>query len=315
MLNKILIAVFSLGVLLTITGLVINGGDFKGIVNAFSSDDDYTFVEKVGDEEVKEIKIKINNGNVVFHIYDEIGYKLEYYESEYDKKIVSMKDNVLTIDNKKDLKYRFFNITFTTSKVATFNVYLPQSFTGKATIETASGNISISDFHFTTLNIQVSSGNVTLNEVEVDNESNIKLSSGNIDLSKFDANSLNIRSSSGNINIKEANILTEVDIKSSSGFTKVYASKLNSIKVRSSSGFVHIIDSECDDVDLELSSGNVKVILYGDVNEYQVDARVTSGKIYYQGKRIDGSIYNPSGSKALRIKSSSGNIELDFKEN
>lgn len=313
-LRKILIAVFSLGIVLTITGLALSDWNFNVIVDAFTNDEDYEYVEKNGDEEVKEIKIKINSGNIVFHIYDGTGYKVDFYESDYNKKIVNLENNVLTITNQIKLRYRFFNISFTPSEYQKLSIYLPESFNGKVNIETSSGNIIISNFHFTDLNIEVSSGNVILKEVVVENDTNIKNSSGNIELTDFSTNNLTIKASSGKILLQEANIRTKVDIKSSSGNIIVNTSKLSSIDVRTSSGNVHIIDSESDNIDLQLSSGNVKVILKGNVSDYRIDASVSSGNIYYQGKRIEGGLYTPTGSKAIKIRISSGNIELDFNE-
>lgn len=312
MAKKVLISVILIGIVLIITGLILAGGSFEKIVEAFNSDNDYSFVEKNGSEEVKEINIKIVSGNVVFHVYEEEGYKLEYYESEYNKKEVTLVDNVLIVDNKVKPRFRFFNINYNTSKIATFNIYLPNNFNGKANIETSSGNATISDFKFTTLKINVSSGNIILNKVDVEEDTIINTSSGNTKINNFKTNSLIVKTSSGNIELIDADVNTKVDLKATSGKVEVNTSKIPSILVQASSGNVNIVNVESDDVDIRLSSGNSKIKLYGSDADYKIDASVSSGKIYYQGQKIKGSLYDASGSKSIKVRCSSGDIEIDF---
>lgn len=315
MVKKAIISVVVIGIILTTIGIILAGGSFEKIVDAFNSDDEYRFMEKSGNQEVKALNIKMSAGNVIFHIFDGEGYKIDYYESEYDIKEVSFEDNTLNIINKVKFRLKIFNINFKSSKISTLNVYLPNSFNGKANIETASGNITISDYNFESLIINVSSGNTKLSNVNVEEDVNINTSSGTISLSSFRAKSLDIKSSSGGINIDDIAIDTKVYIKSSSGHIDINEGIIDSIEVYASSGNVDIIDVECDDIDVVLSSGKTKIKLIGNVDDYKIDARTSSGSIYYQGNKIKGSIYDPSGSKSIKVRCSSGNIEIDFIKN
>ncbi len=312
MFKKTLIFILVIGVILVAVGLIMTGGDFEKIVNAFNSDNDYSFKEESGSEEVKDLNIKLVSGNVVFHIYDGEGYKLDYYESEYDTKKITFENSCLKIDNNVKAKFRFFNISFNSKKISAFNIYLPKTFCGKVNIQTVSGDITINDFNFKSLNIELTSGNAKLSKVIVEGDTNINSLSGDINLSNFQTNSLIIKATSGIIDLKDTVINLDANLKSTSGRVKISASIIPSIVIHASSGNVEIINVECDNVDARLFSGNAKITIYGNSDEYKIDASVSSGNIHYQGRKIDGSLYDPSGTKSLKVKCSSGNIEINF---
>ena len=311
MFKKLLVVFMIVGVILIVIGLILIGGNFNKFIDSFNSEKDYSLVEKEDDGEVKELLIKMRSGDVVFHPYDSLGYKLSFYESEYDIKKVTFENNILSIDNQIKTRFRFFNFTFNSDKINTLNVYIPNTFNGKASIETSSGDIEIKDFNFTTLKINVSSGTVILDKVEVSGDTSISTSSGDVELSSFISNSLVSKSSSGEIKLNKATINKTI-LKSSSGSIKISESNVGSVTIDTSSGNVDLMNIEINDADIDLSSGNAKLKIIGQESEFKTDAKTSSGSIYYQGKRIAGSIYDPDGNKSLKVRCSSGNIRIDF---
>lgn len=312
MLRKILIITLIIGLSFTTVGVIIYGGDFEKIKDAFSRDSDYTFASKEGLDEVEDLNINLKEGSVKLIVYDEVGYKVDFYESEYDKKTITYENNTLNIKQTRKNIINFFNIKFISKKITTVNIYLPKSFNGNTTIKTTSGDIAIEDYNFNSLELDVSSGNINLNKVLVDKETNVEATSGNIKINQLESQELYVKSTSGNMELKNSNIEIDTSLKITSGNVKVEKTLSPKILINAVSGNVNLINIESNNIDVNVTSGNVKVNVVDELSNYKIDAKVTSGSLYYQGTKINGSLYNPNGSKEIKLRSTSGNIHINF---
>lgn len=312
MFRKILVVGLIIGLSFTTVGVVIYGGNFEKIKDAFSRDDDYTFSIKEEANIVENLNINLKEGSVKLHVFNEEGYKVDFYESEYDKKTITYENNTLNIKQNSNNKINFFNFTFISKKIATVNVYLPETFNGKTTIKTTSGDITIENYSFSSLELDVSSGNIRLNKVLVDKEISVEATSGNIKINELEALDLYVKSTSGNLELENSNITTNTSLKITSGNIKVEKTSTPIISVNAVSGNVNLKQIDSNDIDVDVTSGNVKVNIIGDLSLYKIDAKVTSGNIYYQGDKIKGNLINPIGTKVIKLRSTSGNIHINF---
>lgn len=312
MLRKILVVVLIIGLSFTTVGVVIYGGNFKKIKDAFSRDDDYTFSIKEEVNIVENLNINLKEGSVKLHVFNEAGYKVDFYESEYDKKTITYENNTLNIKQNSNNKINFFNFTFISKKISTVNVYLPETFNGKTTIKTTSGDITIENYSFSSLDLDVSSGNISLNKVLVDKEISVEATSGNIKINELEALDLYVKSTSGNLELENSNIKINTALKITSGNIKVEKTLTPIILINAVSGNVNLKHIDSNNINVDVTSGNVKVNIIGDISLYKIDAKVTSGNIYYQGDKIKGNLINPTGTKEIKLRSTSGNIHINF---
>lgn len=314
MIKKLLLTILILGFILLTTGLVISGGDLTKIANAFSNDSDYTFVEKIEKEEFNQIDIDIKSANLVINVYEELEYKIDFYESKYDIKSLKVEDKVLEIKQEYKNSLKWFNIKFTSKKIETINLYIPNTFNGKVEIESNSGNITINDFNFESLEINVASGNIKLDSGAVSTNIDLETNSGDISLNDLTTGILNAKSSSGNITVTNTKIDSNTYLNTSSGNIKFEDSESNELKGNASSGNINLTNNKINFIDLLVSSGNIRVNIKDLVEDYKIDANVNSGTIYFQGRNVGKKFINLSGSKSIKAKTSSGNIHITIEE-
>lgn len=310
MYKKLLYFIFILGLVFLIVGIIGSAGDLTKIVNAFSNDADYTLVEKHGSDQFSDLKINLKSADLAIHFYDEANYKIEFYESKYDTKSIKVENETLKIEQELGSRVNWFNFKFTSKKITTINLYLPKIFNGKVEIKTSSGNISIDAFQFESLNIKVASGNIRLTQGIVATDMNLETSSGKISLNELITGNLKAKTSSGKIKLSNATIKTLSELKTSSGNIELTDIEAKEVRARVESGNIYLTNVKIISIDAETSSGNIRITINDEVVNYQIEAEVNSGVIYYNDKKIGKSLYNLSGSHSIKAKTASGNIYI-----
>ena len=177
-------------------------------------------------------------------------------------------------------------------------------------VEVSSADVKCSDLVAQSVNIEASSGDVT-----VDMEANIfkiHASSGNIFLTQHgNSENINLDSSSGNIDVIMDNA-DKVSASASSGCVTVDAGVVKEFKARMSSGDGQFSFKDVpENMDIEASSGNVTIYL-PEAADVTADFSVTSGKVNYeQAFSKEGESYVcGSGENTMRVETSSGDINV-----
>ncbi|VEU82431.1 DUF4097 family beta strand repeat-containing protein [Acholeplasma hippikon] len=311
MIKKLFMFILLIGALFITVGIISAGGNIKKFLEEFSSDDDFVYGEKIGSEEVLAIDVDLQSANLVIHQYDKAGYKVDYYESEYNTKNVTYDDGKLYIKNEVKPRLKWFKFNMNSRTLNTINLYIPEGFNGFANIQTLSGNVTIDSFNFDKLVIDVTSGNIKVSNLDVLTDTKLTTTSGNISVSTLKTTSLEVKATSGKLNLSQIETEAELKITTTSGDIQLNDSKTPSLVARASSGNIHIIDVDTDSIKASLSSGNAKIKVFGYIEDYQIDAETSSGNVYFQGRKINGSIISTKGPKILKVNCSSGNIRID----
>jgi len=307
--KKVFLFILIIGLVATVVGFAASDGDFQSFFESLSYDKDYTFDEVQDTNEVTEIRINSENANVIFNAYEGEGYKVDYYESDYDKKVISYLDGLLTITQKREWTFKIFNFSFNSYKLHTINVYIPETFIGKLIVNSTSGNVVIDHFDFTIMNITLTSGNVELSNIKTE-KLGIDITSGNTDIKDSEIDTLDISQTSGNTTLKNVLVNGNVDLHSISGNINMFDSTMEDLIVNVTSGNVNLTDVDLENFDCNVTSGNVKIKLTRDVETYKLDISTTSGDVYFKGTKINGGLTNLSGTGLLKVRTTSGDVRL-----
>lgn len=156
-----------------------------------------------------------------------------------------------------------------------------------------------------TLEVEMRSGALFLDNVQFTGTANLALSSGDLQLraSSFDA--LNVSISSGEVKIDNTTCTGAFTLASSSGDVELNRLSAASIHCDTSSGEITFNGLSADAVDMKSSSGDIEGTLSGKPQDYTAKSSTSSGSVHISG---DAS----GGEKQLTVKTSSGDIDIDF---
>lgn len=199
-------------------------------------------------------------------------------------------------------------------------VYLPKSEYEELYVKSTSGNIEIpEDFTFSKADIDNTSGEASfVSRVKSDLE--VKTVSGDIYVGETTAKNIDVQSTSGNITMSSAKLNGELKIKSISGDIKLSDIECQSItsnttsgnntfssviaktnmKIESVSGDVELYQSDAETMNIKTTSGNIDGTL---LTDKIFDIKTTSGNINVPPSGMGGK---------CEIKTTSGDIELSI---
>jgi len=187
------------------------------------------------------------------------------------------------------------------SKKKKLKVYIPEDYHRKIRISLGSGNVNFSG--------QSKSNPLKLDELKVD------IGSGNMDLKNMMINKFEQNVASGNVDIKSLQTETgKFDVSSGSLDVKEYT---GAIQANVSSGEIDFqVDQLTDSIDIEVSSGDVKLDLPNNA-DFTLDGDVASGNIICElpltsknikKRSIEG--IHGSGKYKIDLDVSSGDITI-----
>lgn len=270
---------------------------------------------------------EMNNNDV--YIYEGEGDALtvkEYvnYEAE-DKEIstVNVNGSLLEIKGKKrnNMSYRkafFFSYN---SNYGYTELWLPKSYKGDITIETASGDIkSKPDIAIDGMfEASAASGDITLPSI-LAKSMNIATASGNVKGDVFQGK-ITIATASGDVNLTE--LVGDTQVGTASGYINVGAIAGN-VEFSSTSGDISVIKID-GDANVSSASGNVRIeegsgkrnvsVVSGDVQLKGItdafDISATSGEIDIKAQKGEGKIKTTSGDVSLELAELTGKLNVD----
>ncbi len=264
-------------VCLVIIGLII----FSAVMTKYNWDFTKLSTEKYEiniheiTEDFNNISINTDTVDITFALSDDGKCKIECFESQKSKHLVTANDNTLTIKTAdKKHWYDYIGINFYSPKITIYlpkaeyvtlaikqdtgDILLPKDFklesaditssTGdvkfftsalkQVKIKTSTGNISVKDSSTKALNLTASTGDITVSNVICKGDTNIKLSTGKTDLTDIKCNNLKTHASTGNITLKNVISNEKFSIKTSTGDVKFESSDAKEIFIETDTGNV-----------------------------------------------------------------------------
>ena len=180
------------------------------------------------------------------------------------------------------------------------------------------------------VDFRASSGDYTIDKVAV--EGLIKLTSGELRLRDFDARDLNVEISSGDVYLDGVNLdqlsakqtsgtchfndakITDLSLEASSGDYVLSNIRTDSISCTMTSGEITMQDVEVNRLEGKMTSGKFEMNLIGDAKDYDYNITMTSGDFELNGTDYEKQYRVENGNaKKIAIKATSGDIELNFR--
>lgn len=179
-------------------------------------------------------------------------------------------------------------------------------------IETASGNISITDSRVDTdITAQSASGDITISNCTAVGRIYSDSASGGITVKGTTANSVEADTASGNILLSILGNCNEIQCDSASGRIEAKASRLNSAKLEAASGNISLdVGNIPSSVDIETASGDVTLIIpYGNFS-FRADTASGELRCDHSASISSGRYQVGSGGPTYDIETASGDITI-----
>lgn len=206
---------------------------------------------------------------------------------------ITVSGNTITIEEKRTSNHM---IGFYSSNLDLV-ISIPSSFHGNLDYNSTSGDLSTSELDLEELTLKLTSGDIELKNITLDNNFKLKSTSGKIDITKLNAKNANIESTSGDKKFKDITVSGIIEINTTSGNNSLENIECEELWIDSTSGNIDARNIKLDHLTAECLSGDLKI----DDLEGGASLKNTSGN-------ISASFTKASG--AIDLNASSGNIEL-----
>ncbi|MBO4310819.1 MAG: DUF4097 family beta strand repeat protein [Lachnospiraceae bacterium] len=287
--------------------------------------------DKVSINSFDELYVDTNSTDVTVKLGDEnsVYYKLpEYLVPE-----ITEENKKLSVVTKQNNDKSFVFMSFPGNYESFIVITADEDTLKKISVKTSSGDLNISDLSLegsiskfsgdlnltnakgsNDIMIKSSSGDITVDNCDFTTV-NIKQSSGDTEIKKVDCDYMEIVSSSGKNSLDDCNI-EELNLDTSSGSKVVINSNIKKITNNGVSGSIELEKTQVQYIDSDTSSGGTRLNIIGNSDDYDYEIKVSSGDISIDGEEIKGHSYNKDNSaqNKIRIESSSGDVEIDFSE-
>lgn len=193
--------------------MYLNGNiSFKnGIFNIGSKSKNIIYDKQFELENIKDIDIKQDAGDILFKETTEDYIKVVLYGEDEKDAHVELTNGKLTIDNTHNRRnFGFLNFQTTKNDII---IYVPSSYSNNVNIKNDYGECELADLENATVNIDCDAGNVELGKIR---NANIKCDYGNIEIKEV-MNKCDIKADCGNIQIDTISINEDSSIKADLG--------------------------------------------------------------------------------------------------
>lgn len=246
--------------------------------------------------------------------------KVVCFESEKAEHYAAVENGTLVISSTDKRKwYEYIGISLKTPKIT---VYLPQNSYNSLSVESDTGNITVPEtLSFKTVQINGHTSDIGF-FASVSDTVQIKVSSGNISVGTLTADSLSLAAGTGDIKVNSVSINNGINIKTSTGTVKLTDISCGSILADSNTGdmsFKNVLVS--GSLSVEIGTGNVRFdnsdadTVCVKTGTGDVTGTLLSEKVFVT-KTSTGTVRVPktaSGGKC-EITTSTGNIIIDIQK-
>ena len=224
----------------------------------------------------RNISLNTDTADITFALSSDGKCKIECFESQKAKHLVTVKDATLTIESQnKNHWYDHIGISFYSPEIT---VFLPKMAYSALSINQDTGDIIIpKDFNFSAVQITSSTGDVDF-FASAKETTKIKTDTGDIDVKYASAKSLDLTASTGNITI--SNVICEKDIN-----------------LNLSTGETDLTDIKCQNLKSSASTGNI--LLNNVIANEKFSIKTSTGHVKFEA----------SDAKELSIKTDTGNVK------
>lgn len=333
------------GLLIFLVGFALLRFDFRNL----DSSSPYEEKQYTSKAAIQSVQLEESDANLVVTRSADQNTHLTYAENdEYYYEIEESKDGTLSILKKSSLKWTDYIFNFNINvKTQTLELALPADFKGELSCLVKSGMIKMDGVSAQTLDAQTYDGNMFFENLAVDGTMSLKTGDGNISLVGLSAKGASkATTSDGNISFEDVDLDDKLDLKTGNG--KIALSDVSAketVGATTSDGEIHLQDLRAKELNLKtsdgkimmdgvsindsiyaktsdgdvmldrvlfgqnltalVSSGNINGSIVGSISDFSFDCRAGDGRCNLP-EELSG------GPKTIQMKTSDGNINIDF---
>jgi hypothetical protein len=241
----------------------MNKWDFKKLTTFKYQTNNYEITE-----DFSNILVESSTANIVFVKSTDGKCKVDCYEKEKLTHVVEVVDDTLTIKvNDKRKWYDYVGIDF---DIEVITVSLPETSYNNLVVNSNTSDVQIpSGFNFNSINVTVSTGDITNKATTVDGIK-IKTTTGNICVENSSAKFIDLSVSTGKISIQNVEVLNDVKFNVSTGKSIVKNVTCKSLTSSGSTGDVNLENVIVNEIlNVKRSTGDVNLTKV-DANEIRI---------------------------------------------
>lgn len=296
--NKIILIIIGISTVLLIFSLII-GFRPKDVKAFFQESYKYEKIDPYKtNEDINQLKLKLATKNVVIKGHDGEEIIINYYLREKETISIEVNSQIMTIKQTLNQRLFFVNFQIPNETYLTMEILIPQNKQIKLDINGDVSNIKVEDVLLKTSTFKTSTGNISLKNINSDENFNIKTDTGAISLVNIEANDLLVSSETGKILINNFSA-NDLDLKNSTGLLKVTGGEAKNITVNHSVGSITFKDTLSSKIKINSSTSNVTL---NEVDSKNIQIYLETGSVSIKGKYKDYS---------LNLKTNTGKVFVD----
>lgn len=216
-------------------------------------------------EEFYNISIQTDTTDIVFLPSEDSKAKIVCREDENARHKVSVENGTLTVKEIDSRKwYEYIGINFGSTKIT---VYIPAKEYGELKVKTITGDIRVKNMSFDSLDLSVSTGDITVADMTCKGDIKIKVTTGETKLSYITCKNFISSGSTGDVNMKYVIAQEKMSVVRDTG----------DIEFKECDAFTVYLKTDTGDIEGSFITGkdfNVKT----DTGDIDVPKNVTGGK-------------------------------------
>lgn len=302
---KIAAAFFAVGIILFFVGSLFGGrGIFLNSKLQISvpGDLEYFEYENRDLEAFTGVNIDVRNMPVEIVPSDNglYGVKLAYYAADKDNMMIEVKDKILNVERKAEMRIFSFDFSFLseTSKEYVI-VYLPEQEFETIHASTTNGMISVENVDAVVKNLilDTSNGPIIMSDISADTVT-ADTSNGMVNLNGVASEEIRVKTSNAPVTVSSG-VISVLEIRTSNGPVTLdgltFAGSEKNVSVKTNNGGITVDFAKCRESD------------------FRIKADTSNSNIYVNGDNLRDNHYTTKdGDGRLNLKTSNGRIEVDF---
>lgn len=327
-----LVFVFVVGFGLVVAALTM-GMDFDAVTDYLN--DDAAYGEEIiydTTEMIEVIHIEVDTRHIVFEKHMGSNIRIRYHAHEdRDTWDIDEEDGILTIDQDEKTQFLILFPKITSRHIKTLYIAIPDGISfdfeikthtgdvsfemdqvetfGDMLLDSNTGNILLKNLSLNELDISLSTGDVSLVNVNTDFNLSAESNTGNINLSNVTASHVALDSNTGKINI-DGLVATSLIADCNTGSISIDETTISgTVTLDSSTGSIDIQSTTASQFDISSSTGDVSVMV-SSLDIYRFDLKTDVGVVKVGGINQGTTHITTSGTILMKIRVSTGTINI-----
>lgn len=231
---------------------------------------------------------------------------LTAYETKHECYEVKTARSSLTVSYSLLYPRRWYDNMFHFADLSRENcvtLTLPASYTGEVYVETAGGDVTLSQLAASKVRAACASGDISARNLACDEQLSLQAVSGDIYAADCVGESLLYSTTSGDVTLRQMQFAS-LRGESISGDQEASHCAFGTAELNATSGDVQLERGDCPDLSVSTVSGDVLATVMGTHEDTRIKVETVSGLCNLKDKT--------NGTRSLQLSTTSGDIRVDF---